>query len=58
MKITVVCISCTEDSEDEEHIEMIIEGNLYFNPETKSQAQHYKCPKCLHEVSVVVEIKQ
>jgi hypothetical protein len=37
-------------------IEMRIEGPLYFNSETKTQSQHYKCSICNKMVSVHIDI--
>lgn len=61
MKVTVLCISCMEEELDKDEpieraIEMRLDGPLYFNADTKTQAQHYKCSICKKIVSVILTI--
>ena len=55
MTITVICEDCTEDEDElNDSIEMKLNGNLFFNPKTKTQSQRYHCPTCGHSILVVV----
>lgn len=61
IKVTVLCVSCMEEETDKDDlieriIEMRIEGPLYFNSETKTQSQHYKCSICNKMISVHIDI--
>jgi len=61
MKITLTCINCYEDTSENEQLRpemMELIGQLYINPKIKSQSQRYKCNRCLHEISVLVEIEK
>jgi len=56
MLIEVYCRDCEEiDSNEEvEQVLMPTQGDLMFNPETRSQAQNYECPKCSAIVTIVI----
>ncbi len=57
LTVEVYCEDCLLGAKDDkslEHFEMQVEGSLFFNPNTRTQSQHYKCPSCNKEISIVI----
>lgn len=55
MIVNIYCLECSEIDDDELKIEMLPLGKLAFNPETKTQAQDYKCPICGYKISIIID---
>jgi len=54
MKVEVFCRQHEEEECAADPIEMKLSGELFFNPDTKSQAQNYECSECGQTVTVVL----
>ncbi len=52
MTITLYCQTCSKDND--ELLDMVPIGPLWFNAETKSQTQKYECLHCGHSAILVM----